>query len=505
MKSRTGPDDYYQTLSVAKHCTQQEIKKAYRKLALQFHPDRQNDPHKKKLATTRFQEISEAYNCLSDPAQRRAYDNDLRRGEAKKGRSVSEKNDTLRSFFSNHAAPAPPTGSAGFRGESHSFDPLNADADEMQPTDLKQEFFESNHILQDFMNWQGRCRPPRSPHPSQRATDDTTATCTPRDRRSRCGADPGVESGWAPTPGGHMLSAGERLMKEASQCFNAAPSHRGGARSQKYFERTSRTLPVPPPDASCSSGFASMGRVPIFPTHGERGVQERCAGGSTADCPSPSSNDDEEKSVDHVLPEVPRLVILTGLTSVAARQYNRKIGHVIEARLNPNDRWRVRLIGNERVFRIRSENLLRLPCGVLQRLRSKEELNGKTVILLGQASDGSGRYNCVLLQGSSAAGAHAATPPKRSRMYCVHPKKLILGPDTIVALKSEPKQYPKTLKHNKHTTQILSYSSGWYTLALSNNKRVRVRSNNIFVAFKAYAKSIAMLESSLSVRNVLRR
>ena len=59
---------YYQTLGVAKNATPDEIKKAYRKLASQHHPDKGGD-------TSTFQKIEEAYRILSDPNQRQQYDN----------------------------------------------------------------------------------------------------------------------------------------------------------------------------------------------------------------------------------------------------------------------------------------------------------------------------------------------------------------------------------------------------------------------------------------------
>lgn len=60
--------DYYATLGVARTATQDEIKRAYRKMASQHHPDRGGD-------TARFQEIQAAYDTLSDENKRRAYDN----------------------------------------------------------------------------------------------------------------------------------------------------------------------------------------------------------------------------------------------------------------------------------------------------------------------------------------------------------------------------------------------------------------------------------------------
>ena len=62
--------DYYATLGVAKSASAEEIKKAYRKLALLHHPDRGGGPEAEK----KFKEVSEAYQILSDPQKRASYD-----------------------------------------------------------------------------------------------------------------------------------------------------------------------------------------------------------------------------------------------------------------------------------------------------------------------------------------------------------------------------------------------------------------------------------------------
>src|SRR4030043_1293587 len=62
--------DFYEILGVPKKATEGEIKRAYRKLALEWHPDRNKDPK----ATDKFKEINKAYEVLSDPKKKEIYD-----------------------------------------------------------------------------------------------------------------------------------------------------------------------------------------------------------------------------------------------------------------------------------------------------------------------------------------------------------------------------------------------------------------------------------------------
>jgi molecular chaperone DnaJ len=69
--------DYYQILGVDRNASQEDIKKAYRKLALKYHPDKTGND---KTAEGKFKEASEAYETLSNQDKKAAYDNPFSRG-----------------------------------------------------------------------------------------------------------------------------------------------------------------------------------------------------------------------------------------------------------------------------------------------------------------------------------------------------------------------------------------------------------------------------------------
>jgi molecular chaperone DnaJ len=69
--TRVSKADYYEVLGVARDCDDQELKSAYRKMALKYHPDRNPGD---KVAEEKFKEASEAYQVLSDADKRAAYD-----------------------------------------------------------------------------------------------------------------------------------------------------------------------------------------------------------------------------------------------------------------------------------------------------------------------------------------------------------------------------------------------------------------------------------------------
>ena len=87
---------FYEILGVSSDATEDQIKKAYKKLAFQLHPDRNSDPN----SSAKFQELNEANEVLSDPAKRLNYDNELNGVNVQQhGVQFRDMNDIFKSFF----------------------------------------------------------------------------------------------------------------------------------------------------------------------------------------------------------------------------------------------------------------------------------------------------------------------------------------------------------------------------------------------------------------------
>lgn len=117
--------DYYEILGVKKDATEEEIKKAYRKMAMKYHPDRNlND---KKVAESKFKEVNEAKEILLDKNKRKIYDNyghaGVNGGQAGGGRGgfsgfqgANFNPDDLNSIFDDFFGGNPFGGFSGFSG-----------------------------------------------------------------------------------------------------------------------------------------------------------------------------------------------------------------------------------------------------------------------------------------------------------------------------------------------------------------------------------------------------
>lgn len=87
---------FYEILGVSSDATEDQIKKAYKKLAFQLHPDRNSDPN----SSAKFQELNEANEVLSDSAKRLNYDNELNGVNVQQhGVQFRDMNDIFKSFF----------------------------------------------------------------------------------------------------------------------------------------------------------------------------------------------------------------------------------------------------------------------------------------------------------------------------------------------------------------------------------------------------------------------
>ena len=79
--------DYYDILGISKGASAAEIKKAYRKMAVKYHPDKNPDD---KSAEEKFKEAAEAYEVLSDPDKKARFDRNTTLAPKSRQRSISE-------------------------------------------------------------------------------------------------------------------------------------------------------------------------------------------------------------------------------------------------------------------------------------------------------------------------------------------------------------------------------------------------------------------------------
>lgn len=123
--------DYYQVLGVRRDVSADDIKKAYRKLALRWHPDK--NPDNKEEAERKFKELSEAYEVLSDANKRSIYD---------------------------HYGKEGLTGNSGGRGHFHNGEHFHEPFTFRNPEDVFREFFGGRDPFADFFGTDLFCDDP---------------------------------------------------------------------------------------------------------------------------------------------------------------------------------------------------------------------------------------------------------------------------------------------------------------------------------------------------------
>jgi DnaJ family protein B protein 4 len=107
------PQNYYDILGVSENADENEIKRAYMKLSLKHHPDRNEN---KEEATRKFQEISSAYETLKDKQMRQNYDHELKYGVGSGGISMESEMHDINNIFNMMFGGGFPGGGGGFPG-----------------------------------------------------------------------------------------------------------------------------------------------------------------------------------------------------------------------------------------------------------------------------------------------------------------------------------------------------------------------------------------------------
>ena len=108
--------NYYNILEIEKNASEEEIKKAYKKGALKWHPDK--NVNNKEEAENKFKDISEAYSVLSDPQKRNIYDNHGEEGlkgnnDFQNNNPFESPNDLFKMFFGGNSPFGGPGGPGG--------------------------------------------------------------------------------------------------------------------------------------------------------------------------------------------------------------------------------------------------------------------------------------------------------------------------------------------------------------------------------------------------------
>ena len=121
--SNVASDDYYKVLGVDRQCDEAALKKAYRRAAVKWHPDKWSSKSQaeQKAAEENFKRVAEAYDALSDPQKRAAYDRYGKDGsrsvdQGGSGAPHVDPEELFRQFFGAPWARAWPSGACPWAG-----------------------------------------------------------------------------------------------------------------------------------------------------------------------------------------------------------------------------------------------------------------------------------------------------------------------------------------------------------------------------------------------------
>ena len=153
-------EDYYRILGVGKNATEKEIKKAFKKLSIKYHPDKFKDAKEKEKAKNQFVKIANAYEVLSDEGKRRSYDlggeeevqkQDQRQQHGGHGGHHGNFEDIFSTFFGGRGGRQ---GGQGQRRGRHSFDEEEEEVNHFENSDvIKLTISSLTKILNRKDNW----------------------------------------------------------------------------------------------------------------------------------------------------------------------------------------------------------------------------------------------------------------------------------------------------------------------------------------------------------------
>lgn len=400
--------DPYKILGIDRDATKKQIKKAYRKLALKYHPDKhalKSKAEKQKMEEV-FKTVKEAYSIVSDPVEQKRWARNQRSSE------------TLHTQSNQSTYPTPhPT----------DFDPFASifeipgdmtHCEEKTEAEFKSHYFtEANVHLRDFLKSESHTVSKDTVSQktyTHRAANAEDIQRLIRSMRPDKGPLPGVATPDAPcTSGCTMFNSVRNSVPSAgrpdARIRFLQKTQPGGAKNTTA--KTYQTLANQSQLNSCNTQSlpkpnSALGNAPVSATS------------------SATSREARGEKVENT-----KAVVIEGLKK--AHYHNGSIGIVL-GRQEKTGRVRVKLANSNQVFAIKPENGRPVPVATLMNLRSRASLNGTYVVLDGKSKDGTRRYVCRLInsQEYDRRTPSSSRTNRKKKTFLVHGKNLRLEPGT---------------------------------------------------------------------------